>query len=184
MHTSSIKETFEAYLEQFPNEAANFPLLHEQLGDSESLTSRKNMKGHVTASGIIVSGDNILLIFHNKLKRYIQPGGHIEDVDSAMWQAATREVLEETGIAAKLHPWHEQHGYIPIHIDTHAIPANPKRDEGDHFHHDWIFVFQVTDANVTLQAEEVSDFKWVPLVTDFTHEPAIKGAVEKIRKIL
>ena len=51
-----------------------------------------------TASAFVLNRDNkILLLWHKKLDKYVQPGGHILDSELPH-EAAIREVLEETGI--------------------------------------------------------------------------------------
>jgi len=51
-----------------------------------------------TASAFVLNRDNkILLLWHKKLDKYVQPGGHILD-NELPHEAAIREVLEETGI--------------------------------------------------------------------------------------
>jgi 8-oxo-dGTP pyrophosphatase MutT (NUDIX family) len=49
------------------------------------------------ASCFVIDNNSILLIFHKKFEKYLQPGGHIEG-DEEPYQTAIREVLEETGI--------------------------------------------------------------------------------------
>ena len=34
---------------------------------------------HLTASGIVIKDDSILLIFHRYIKEWLQPGGHIDE---------------------------------------------------------------------------------------------------------
>ncbi len=49
------------------------------------------------ASCFVIDNNHILLIFHKKFGKYLQPGGHIEGV-AETYQTAIREVFEETGI--------------------------------------------------------------------------------------
>lgn len=50
------------------------------------------------ASAFVLNGENkILLIWHKKFNKYIQPGGHIENGEKP-YETAMREVLEETHI--------------------------------------------------------------------------------------
>lgn len=51
----------------------------------------------------------------------------------------------------------------PADIDIHKIPANPDKDEPEHFHFDFRYAHWVEDADVRLQLEEVTDFAWRPL---------------------
>lgn len=169
MNNIDIKKAVDKYKIVFTNEKNNFQILLEQLNKSESATVRANLYGHITASGIVIKDNKILLIFHNKLQKYLQPGGHIEN-DESLWKAAQREVLEETGIQTILHPWHSVNSYIPINIDTHIIPFNEKKQEPQHFHHDFTFVFNVSNNQVVLQQEEVSDYKWLSIESKFNEK--------------
>src|SRR5688572_19870465 len=56
--------------------------------------------GHFTASAFVVAPHeaSILLVFHAKLKKWLQPAWHIDPVDANVCAAARREVLEETGL--------------------------------------------------------------------------------------
>jgi ADP-ribose pyrophosphatase YjhB (NUDIX family) len=57
---------------------------------------------HVTASAVVTSARGTLLHRHRVLRRWLQPGGHLE---AGEWphEAARREVAEETGLEAA-HP--------------------------------------------------------------------------------
>src|SRR5260221_14578866 len=52
---------------------------------------------HLTASAVVVGPEGVLLHRHKRLRKWLQPGGHI-DPGEAPWQAALREVAEETGL--------------------------------------------------------------------------------------
>jgi 8-oxo-dGTP pyrophosphatase MutT (NUDIX family) len=54
-----------------------------------------------TVAVFVVCAGKVLLHFHAKLGRWLPPGGHIEP-DELPDDAAVREVLEETGVAATL----------------------------------------------------------------------------------
>ncbi len=54
-----------------------------------------------TVAVFVVWNQSVLLHFHQKLLRWLPPGGHIE-TDELPDEAAIREVLEETGISARL----------------------------------------------------------------------------------
>jgi 8-oxo-dGTP pyrophosphatase MutT (NUDIX family) len=155
------------YVRQFPEESQSLSRLHEQLGDGASLIDRRNFRGHATASGLVVKDGSVLLIHHKGLGRYLQPGGHHEAAETSV-ACALREVQEETGVQIALHPWHGEHGGIPIHIDTHPIPANERKGEAAHFHHDFMYLFILqSDVQMRPQESEVSDCRWFPLTTEF-----------------
>ncbi len=163
MHCN-ISDNLQNYLSLFPEEICNLTLLQEQISYGEDLTDRKNFKGHVTASGLIISTDDqILLIFHNMLKLYLQPGGHAEMDDICLINAAQREIAEETGLNnVTPHKWHLQNN-SPATIATHLVPANPKKCEEEHYHHDFMFLFSAPTKNLDLDTSEVSGFQWINL---------------------
>lgn len=56
------------------------------------------MKRQYCASAFTLDSDNrILLMYNKKLEKWLQPGGHIEDLETPI-EAAIRETFEETGI--------------------------------------------------------------------------------------
>jgi 8-oxo-dGTP pyrophosphatase MutT (NUDIX family) len=59
------------------------------------------MKREFTASVYIIDQDKTLLIYHNKLKKWLPPGGHIEPNETPP-EAAIREAYEETGLHVQL----------------------------------------------------------------------------------
>jgi 8-oxo-dGTP pyrophosphatase MutT (NUDIX family) len=56
---------------------------------------------HFTVAVFVVHDRRVLLHFHRKLGKWLPPGGHIE-ANELPDDAAIREVLEETGIRARL----------------------------------------------------------------------------------
>jgi 8-oxo-dGTP pyrophosphatase MutT (NUDIX family) len=100
--------------------------------------------GHVTASAVVFTPelDRVLLIYHERLARWLQPGGHIETRDVTLAAAAQREVREETGLEVVLDGTPRLLG-----IDVHKIPAT--HDEPAHLHHDFMFCFTAADTMIT-----------------------------------
>ena len=118
--------------------------------------ARDPMEDHVTGSGFVVSPCRgfTLLLHHAKLGRWLQPGGHC-DGDPDVAGVAAREIVEETGLSARL--------LSPrlIDIDIHEIPA--RADEPAHFHYDLRFLFEADPANPLLGNAESHDLRWVAL---------------------
>lgn len=56
---------------------------------------------HFTVAVFVVHDERVLLHYHRKLGKWLPPGGHIE-ANELPDEAALREVLEETGIRARL----------------------------------------------------------------------------------
>jgi 8-oxo-dGTP pyrophosphatase MutT (NUDIX family) len=132
--------------------------------------------GHFTASAFVLSPelDRLLLIFHKKLGRWLQPGGHIETSDATVLAAARREVEEETGLAGT-----EPATSGPFDIDVHAIPARP--DEGAHEHFDLRVLLVASDDGV-IASDEVAAVRWVPLdeIEAVGTDDSVKRALRKI----
>ena len=52
----------------------------------DALWSDHFYPGHITASGFVLSPErhHVLMIFHHKLQRWLQPGGHLEKSDTSL----------------------------------------------------------------------------------------------------
>jgi 8-oxo-dGTP pyrophosphatase MutT (NUDIX family) len=162
-------ETLGRLVERYFSEAADrderLALLRWQIAQRHALDDRSTMPGHVTTSAFVVSPDlnRVLLIHHNTIGRWLQPGGHYEPAASFAASAA-REAVEETAIAGlALHPWHGGSD-LPFVIDSHEVPGKASRKEEPHYHHDLQYLF-VADPNapLTAQLDEVSGARWAAL---------------------
>jgi 8-oxo-dGTP pyrophosphatase MutT (NUDIX family) len=151
-----------AYHTRFPDEAIRHETLLAQLAAGEDVSSRSNMRGHVTTSATILnaSRDKALLIHHRTFRNWLPPGGHYEPPGS-LWDSAVRETSEETGVRTIApHPWTVEFG-LPVDIDTHPIPARPEKDEGPHLHHDFRFLAVASDEEALVaDLSEVTAARW------------------------
>jgi len=137
---------------------------------------------HFTASGIVLSGDDhVLLVEHRKLGWWLYPGGHI-DPDEDPAQAVIREVagiacqiISETRFsqpAATVLP-------PPFTICVQDIRSDAK--VGSHQHIDMVYVLTPSNGQATPQLEEVAGCAWVPLakVADLDTPPELPTLIEK-----
>ena len=72
------------------------------------------------------------MVHHNILKRYLQPGGHIDKNDRNPLDAAKRELFEETGIDSEILTYQcaePLNSLIPFNVSVHKIPENKLKNE-------------------------------------------------------
>jgi len=126
------------------------------INSNDDLFSRNNSVGHLTASAIVIdnTSENILLIWHEKLQRWLQPGGHVEvEADTNLAEAARRELIEETLLDISAITLESE---LPFDLDVHTIPA--RKEEPEHNHYDVRFLFRYHHG------KEISTmYKWVPV---------------------
>jgi 8-oxo-dGTP pyrophosphatase MutT (NUDIX family) len=130
-------------------EAESLAWIRRFVAAPEDPFARENPVGHVTASAVVArpDGEAFLLVFHRKLGRWLQPGGHVEHEDASAFDAALREAREETGIAEFESPL----GRTILDVDVHGIPARKK--EPAHHHFDVRFLL-TTERDVNLAASD------------------------------
>ena len=182
-----ILETLEKYKKYFKNEEKRFELLEKQLQDNENLWTRKNFNWHLTASAYIFdkSMQNFVVIHNINLDKWLVPGWHWEEWDWEMQNTAKREAMEETWLSQlKLCSWHNQNEMIPIDIDTHHIPENKEKDERQHFHHDfrYIFIYDWDFSEINIETQEIKWFQILNINDDLT-KLAWNDVILKIKNI-
>lgn len=172
--TRAVNMEVQRYLQVFPGEQPRLASLVGQLARTDPPCDRRTLPGHVTASGIAIHGEKMLLIRHPVIGRWIPPGGHVDAAENPAC-AARRETREETGHRARLHPWHAQNP-CPFDIDTHAVPANPRRREEAHLHHDFRYLLLVEAHSAS--SPEGLQVGWMPWPD--IPEPGLRQLVEKL----
>ena len=121
---------------------------------------------HVTASAIVTGRRGTVLHRHKRLGLWLQPGGHI-DAGELPWDAAVREVAEETGLVAQ----HPDTGPDLFHVDVH--------DGGrGHTHLDLRYLLAAGDDDPTPPEGESQDVRW------FAWDEAIAMADDGLRGAL
>lgn len=162
--SSEIAGVLSRYLTTRPGEREGLGLLLSCLDDGADITSRATVPVHITCGAALMNDRNeVLVIRHNALDRWLLPGGHLEPGDGSLLAAAVRELGEETGVASQhvTSVLGAEDG--PLDVDLHEIPANAAKGEPAHWHADFRFAFRAPDPAVCLQLAEVSDFAWRPI---------------------
>jgi 8-oxo-dGTP pyrophosphatase MutT (NUDIX family) len=135
--------------------------------------------GHITCTGLVLAadGERMLMIHHRRLNRWLLPGGHVESNDAEIWDAAHREVVEETG--AQLVP---SAAPILASLDVHGIPAG--KGEPYHLHHDIVFHFRA-DGDRTRVSPESRAIAWCtpPQFDRYAVPDNVRRAYARVRKL-
>src|SRR5580698_9617304 len=135
--------------------------------------------GHITCTGLVLAadGERMLMVHHRRLNRWLLPGGHVEPEDAEIWDAAHREVVEETG--ADLVP-----SAMPVlaSLDVHGIPAG--KGEPYHLHHDMVFHFRANGDETRLSPESRAIAWCIPPDFDRYAVPDnVRRAYARVRKL-
>ena len=99
---AALVDLLEAHAPSDEKEAADLECILEVVRrDGEASRSRAHfVPGHLTASAFVTNGEGVLLIHHDRLGRWLQPGGHVEPEDADLHAAALREITEETTLTS------------------------------------------------------------------------------------
>lgn len=105
------------------------------------------------------------MLFHRKLQKWLQPGGHA-DGDGNLAGVAWREATEETGIQGL-------RVILPaVHLDIHEVrpPTEPA-----HRHLDVRYLVVAPKGSLALGNHESEALRWVsfPELCDLTDEPGL-----------
>lgn len=121
--------------------------------EHEDIAVRTCRPGHLTGSAFVVdpSRNACLLLFHTKLQRWLQPGGHA-DGDTNLAHVALREAQEETGIPGL------QVVTPAIDVDIHEVDP-PKEDA--HLHLDVRYLVIAPAGAEPVGNHESQALRWV-----------------------
>lgn len=117
---------------------------------------RKSVPGHLTASTLLLdhTASRVLLTLHPRVGRWIQLGGHCEESDATIQDAALREAREESGIDDLTMD------SDPLALHTHPITCSlgvPTR------HLDVRFLAIAPEGSVAVRSDESDDLRWWPV---------------------
>ncbi|TDD41356.1 NUDIX hydrolase [Saccharopolyspora elongata] len=148
-----VRKAAKSYMDRYPDDVRGLKSLVDLMSEGIDITTRAEMRGHVTASAVVVNDAGfVLLVNHVATGQWIQPGGHPEAGDHSLSDTAKREAHEETGI----HPALLKLAFTrPIHVDSHVIPERPEKQEQAHRHWDFRYLFWTSARVGEIQPDEV-----------------------------
>ncbi|MEU6831436.1 NUDIX domain-containing protein [Nocardia beijingensis] len=126
------------------------------LGSAPRGCLREHAPGHITASAVVFSHDGreVLLTLHPRVGRWIQLGGHCEERDETVADAALREATEESGIAdLRLEPGLYGAQAHPITCSL-GVPTR---------HLDLLFRITAPAGAIPVRSHESTDLRWWPV---------------------
>ena len=190
MALSSLRSYRESLLklskECFEEQKETIELFEEFLNNNTDAFERSNKKGHITASGFVLS-----TIGHSfddlscKTQKMASLGGHA-DGHRIAHEVAYKECEEESGLTSLSFFSHDVEGSYPLilDLDRHIIPA--RKNEEEHFHYDIRYLLLADKEEPFKITEESLDLKWIPLheVALHNQELSILRPVRKIQALL
>ncbi len=184
-----LKHILKKYLVRNINEVERqLPFqIYLEKSKSADLFRRDNFEGHITASAIIIDikKNEMLLIKHKALNRWLQPGGHVDDTDKSILDASLREIEEEVNIKKEdLKLVLSGSDKVSLFdIDSHLIPDNVRKKEPQHYHHDLRFLFSYSGRKIiNINKEEALDYNWLPF-DNLENNETFHRVIIKIRAI-
>ncbi len=185
---TSLLSIINEYLLLFPDEKQRQQQLIEFLSNhtTKDFTDWNNFDGHIVASGFVYSleDEKFLVLYHNDLKMYLYPGGHVDDNDNSILSAAEREVKEETGLVDFKLLELTKNKMVPIDIDTHRIGYNERLNLPEHFHFDFRYLFVIDKiSDIHIDTEEMSDYKWID-INELRNDLNYEKVAKKIERLL
>lgn len=170
----------ENYLPIDPTEAehktAILELLYQQQNPVDSFCYEP---GHATGSAWVVSPatQQVAMIYHQHLQRWLQPGGHAEPNEQDLQTVSQREAEEELGIQL------EAENMTLFDLDVHRIPASKSRPS--HLHFDFRYLC-LTDFQPLTPATDAIQAQWFSQadLENLSIDAGIQRMIQKSRSLL
>ncbi len=135
-------------------------------------TWRTCLPDHLTAGALVLSRDraHVLLNLHRKARRWFHFGGHLEQADRTLADAALREATEESGLADLIVEAE------PLHLSRHTVAFCHPGREVDHLDVRFLALADA-DAEPVVSGESV-EVRWWPVAALPTDEPDMVEMVQ------
>lgn len=141
---------------------------YKQEIEKKDLIIQKYTRNSFAATGIVFNATytKVLLAYHEKQKRWIPPGSHIDGVEyfhDIVLQSATRE----TGYTVKFHESHDYEKYIDANCCVVPCPFSVQVEtqvegEGHETHYDALYIL-IADENEEILKPGTHKIKWLEI---------------------
>lgn len=117
---------------------------------------------HATGSAVIVHPPTgrVLLRWHDRMRGWLQVGGHGDPGETDPLAVAQREAREETGLP-DLRPWPHPDRPQPIHVAIVPVPAG--KGEPDHEHADIRYVLATNRPDEIAPEHPGAQLRWLAI---------------------
>lgn len=121
---------------------------------------------HFTSTAYIIDQDRVLLLFHQKFKKWMAPGGHLE-LNETPVETTIREVKEETGLEIEIYRderfWIETWNGKSFERPHMCILFNIPEQNGKPPHQHMDFVYLAKPIGGELSTDEGHPIRWFTL---------------------
>jgi len=147
-------------------------------------------KREFVATVYVVHDNKVLLVFHKKLKKWLPPGGHIDD-NELPDETAVREVKEETGIDIELigEKQHKMSDIVKPLFRPEVVQLEDIEHNNEVHQHIDLFYLAVPKTHKICMSDESVDVRWF-LLKDMKKEKVPENIkytarlmIEKVKKI-
>ncbi|HEV8634984.1 MAG TPA: NUDIX domain-containing protein [Chloroflexota bacterium] len=115
---------------------------------------------HATGSAVVVHPETrrVLLRWHERMRAWLQVGGHADPGESDPYDVALREAREETGLA-DLAPWPD--ATRPALVQVAIVPVPPGKGEPAHEHADLRYVLATAHPDAAAPESDAARLAWL-----------------------
>jgi 8-oxo-dGTP pyrophosphatase MutT (NUDIX family) len=162
-------------------EAADVARLHELIAAVEDPWSR-SIPLHLTASAVIVhpATSRALLRWHERMRGWLQVGGHADPGEAVPVDIVLREGQEETGLD-DLRPWPDAQ---LRHVVVVPVPASHR--EPAHEHADLRFVLATETPDAARPEKPTAALRWLsmPGARELVTEDNLRETLSRVERLL
>jgi 8-oxo-dGTP pyrophosphatase MutT (NUDIX family) len=140
---------------------------------------------HATGSAVIVhpASKQVLLRWHDRMRAWLQVGGHADAAETDPFVIALREAQEETGLR-DLVAWPD--AGAPLVVQVVVVPVPPGNGEPPHEHADLRYVLATNSPDAATPEAETARLRWLPVDVALTEvtEDNLRTCLRRVAELL